>query len=243
MARAFDRWASLDPLGVMPRVVRAARVVPGVELAERGLDELERRALLGLRRRLDQIALPAPTATAPERRAEAPPAPDPAPARASVVPPPTGDELVRSRLDELLEHAVNDSTAQSRDQLHAAIVRALVPDEARILSALAGGRRFALLHVAEPSGRIVLENASSVGRAAGVALVDRVPLYVTRLRNMDLVVEGPEDLALKDDYPVILTEAPVQEARRRAAGRRPAKILRRTLAISPLGREIWQAGR
>jgi hypothetical protein len=60
---------------------------------------------------------------------------------------------------------------------------------------------------------------------------------------MDLVVEGPEDLALKDDYPVILTEAPVQEARRRAAGRRPAKILRRTLAISPLGREIWQAGR
>lgn len=243
MARAFDRWASLDPLGVMPRVVRAARVVPGVELAERGLDELERRALLGLRRRLDQIALPAPTATAPERRAEAPPAPDPAPARASVVPPPTGDELVRSRLDELLEHAVNDSTAQSRDQLHAAIVRALVPDEARILSALAGGRRFALLHVAEPSGRIVLENASSVGRAAGVALVDRVPLYVTRLRNMDLVVEGPEDLALKDDYPVILTEAPVQEARRRAAGRRPAKILRRTLAISPLGREIWRAGR
>jgi hypothetical protein len=243
VARAFDRWASLDPLGVMPRVVRAARVVPGVELAERGLDELERRALLGLRRRLDQIALPAPTATAPERRAEAPPAPDPAPARASVVPPPTGDELVRSRLDELLEHAVNDSTAQSRDQLHAAIVRALVPDEARILSALAGGRRFALLHVAEPSGRIVLENASSVGRAAGVALVDRVPLYVTRLRNMDLVVEGPEDLALKDDYPVILTEAPVQEARRRAAGRRPAKILRRTLAISPLGREIWQAGR
>ena len=239
MARAFDRWASLDPTGLMPRVVRAARVVPGVELAERGLDELERRALLGLRRRLDAIALPAPAAPPAEPTAPA----APAEAAPPVPPAPPAEVDPRARLEDLLEHAVNDSTEESRRQLHAAIVRALVPDEARILAALADGRRFALLHVAEPGGRVVLENASSVGRAAGVALVDRVPLYLTRLRNMDLVVEGPEDPALKDDYPVLLTDAPVREARQRASGRRPAKILRRTVSISPLGREIWQAGR
>ncbi|WP_138974422.1 hypothetical protein, partial [Patulibacter medicamentivorans] len=59
MARAFDRWAALDPIGVMPRVVRVARVLPGVGLAERGADAIERRALRALRQGLDALALPA----------------------------------------------------------------------------------------------------------------------------------------------------------------------------------------
>lgn len=234
VARAFDRWAALDPIGVMPRVVRVARVLPGVGLAERGADAIERQALRALRQGLDALALPA-GAPAP---AQAPAAPVPEPAVAG-----PGPLAARDGLTQLLDRAVHESTDQSRQALFDAIVGALVPDEARILAALADGHRYALIHVAEPGGRRVLENASSVGRAAGVALIDRVPLYVTRLLGMDLIVEGPGDNALKDDYAVLLTDGPVRAAREQAAGRRPAKVLRRTLSISPLGRELWEACR
>ena len=57
-----------------------------------------------------------------------------------------------------------------------------------------------------PHRRRVLENASSVGRAAGVALPEYVHLYVSHLRRLGLVEPGPEDQSLKDEYDILLTE-------------------------------------
>ena len=81
--------------------------------------------------------------------------------------------------------------------------------------ALSDGSSYPLVHIAEPGvgsyQKLVLENASSVGRAAGVALPDRVHLYVSHLRRLGLVESGPEDHSLKDEYDILLTEPKLRE--------------------------------
>ena len=104
------------------------------------------------------------------------------------------------------------------------------------------------MHIAEPGigsyQKLVLENASSVGRAAGVALPDRVHLYVSHLRGLGLVESRPEDHSLKDQYDILLTEPKLRETIA-SIGKSPrgARIIRRTVRISDLGRELWEAAR
>ena len=151
-------------------------------------------------------------------------------------------------MEALLTQSMHDSPTESRRTLHEVLVSQLVPDEARILSALSDGSRYPLVHIAEPGvgsyQKTVLENASSVGRAAGVALPDRVHLYVSHLRRLGLVESGPEDHSLKDDYDILLTEPKLRAAiAATAKGPRGARVIRRTVRISDLGRELWEAAR
>ena len=133
----------------------------------------------------------------------------------------------------------------SRRLLHEGLIAELVPDEARILSALSDGSTYALVHIAQRGiggyGDRILENASSVGRAAGVALPEYVHLYVSHLRRAGLVESGPEDPSLKDEYDILLTE-PNLLATIASVGKGPlgARIIRRTVRISDLGRELWE---
>ncbi len=148
----------------------------------------------------------------------------------------------------LLTRSMHDTPTESRRTLHDVLVGELVPDEARILSALSDGSSYPLVHITRPGTgsyqKLVLENASSVGRAAGVALPDRVHLYVSHLRRLGLVEAGPEDRSLKDEYDILLTE-PNLRATIAAIGKGPrgARIIRRTVRISDLGRELWEAAR
>ena len=127
-----------------------------------------------------------------------------------------------------------------------ALLGELVPDEARILSPLSDGTVYPLIHVTEPgiAGRQerALENASSVGRAAGVALAERVPLYVSHLRRLGLVTSGPEDPSLRDEYELLLTDTRLR-ATIEALGKGPLgpRVVRRTLRIADLGQELWDA--
>ena len=207
-----------------------ARRVPGYALAADQLRKAQISVLNDVKQRLDEAA-------EADRRRRAPGNPDGGP----------GD--VRSTLlHELLQSSLHADTNRSRENLHLRILRSMVPDEARILAALADGSRYPLMHI-ETRGpgatRTVLANASTVGRVAGVHLNSAVPVYVTHMRDLGLVEEGPQDDTLSDQYALLGSEdyARRAESEGQDSNRLGTKVIRRTLHISPLGAELWAACR
>jgi hypothetical protein len=174
-----------------------------------------------------------PLATAPVDVAE--PAPDL----------PTGP--LNDKMSALLSRALEQSTSQGRDELFHRILDLIVPDEARIISALSDGSRSPLVSVhgltaAGLLGEALIENAALVGRTANVALPGLTPTYVGHLLALGLVQIGPEDDELKDEYQILLAETDVLKAIRTGSrGPVPARVVRRTLALSPLGHALWSA--
>jgi hypothetical protein len=151
------------------------------------------------------------------------------------------DDDLGAMLTDLLVVSTDQSADAARQRLLAAILRDLQPDEARILAALSDGTRYAVLHVVTRlhlggSGPPLLENASTVGRAAGVALPDMVPWYVSHLLRLGLVVIGPESADLADTYDILETEPHLRAARAAAPNTR---LVRRSVSISPLGSSLW----
>jgi len=159
---------------------------------------------------------------------------------------PTGSEAspdaLRDMLARLLTISIEESAQEARARWFLQLLGQLHPDEARILAALSDGTQYPVISVAARGSRgmagpVVLENASTVGRAAGVALPDWVPAYVTHLRHLQLVSVGAESRALYDGYEILLTEAVVRQAQIDAG--RHSRILRHSLRLSRLGRDLW----
>lgn len=149
-------------------------------------------------------------------------------------------------LDDLLAGSLEMDSIGSREELYRTLLRQLVPDEARILAALADGSRYPLVHVrARGNGaRVLLANASTVGRAAGVQVPEATSAYVGHLRALALAEEGPADDSLAEHYDILLGEPIVRQAEQEPdVGRLGTRIIRRTLRISPLGRQLWRACR
>jgi hypothetical protein len=84
-----------------------------------------------------------------------------------------------------------------------------------------------------------------VGRAAEVQLPEATTAYVTHLRALGLVEEGPADDALAARYDILLGDPEVRgaEVKARDGGRLGARTVRRTVRLSALGRELWAACR
>jgi Abortive infection alpha len=207
---------------------QAARQLPGVSLTERELQRVEHAVLRQLKDRLDAVddtadlPLAAPMEEAPEE---------------STTP------------TEVLAGLLRDSTVQTgpqaRDRLYRWLLQQLLPDQARILAALSDGSTYPLVHVTlrgpmGGSGESLLDNASTVGRSAGVALPEQVPLYLTHLRSLGLVEEGPEDESLRETYDIAETDSTVRTAVDRADGG-AVRTVRRTLRLSATGHELWAA--
>lgn len=152
-------------------------------------------------------------------------------------------------LRSLLEKSMYNRPAESREALYLHLLNRLLPDEARILAALSDGTAYPVIDVAEPvfgsSSASVLTNASTVGRAAGVSLPHHTPLYVSRLIQAGLAAIGPEGgAAMYDDYEMLLTDAAVNAALTKARrGVRSARVIRRTVRITALGCELWEAAK
>lgn len=216
----FDTAASLVrrlPAGELP-----ARAI---ELYGRGVGAFEGAALRLLMSRME--------AAAPERRQLT----SRAPAR---------DEQTPSLLmSSLLSRSLQSNTAGSRQEYYTAVLRQLLPDEARIIAALADGTPAPLVNVLRrANGEKVLENASLVGRTAAVTLPSMTSKYVTHLLELGLVEIGPEDPDNKQGYELVLAEREVRDALKEGElSKLPARVQRRTVRLSAHGRDLWIATR
>jgi hypothetical protein len=159
-----------------------------------------------------------------------------------------GAPPLRSRMANLLERSIDADRGLSEDYLHTMILQQLVPDEARILAALSDGSVYPVIDVAarSPLGgnqRMVLKNASSVGKAAGIATPDNVPAYLTRLHRLGLVEFGEEDPSQNVQYEMLSTDKVVKDATDaiERQKRSSPKLIRRSVTISPLGSKFWAA--
>jgi hypothetical protein len=241
-AVGLARWAARTGYSFTKRL-------PGVDTAERGIRQVERQLFGELRRRLDEVDDPyhaALTAASTMNR----PADDGYAAGfepkgvITVVPARDGHaEPLRAAMAELLNRSIGFGRERAKEYLYAIMLRQLTPDEARILSALSGGSPFPLIDVAErtnrgTAGRIVLRNASTVGKSAGVSLIDQVPSYVTRLVGLGLVDIGEEAPSLETQYQMLMTDETVRRAENSV---KRAKFVRRTVHISRLGTQFWEA--
>jgi hypothetical protein len=173
--------------------------------------------------------------------AVAPPAPPLPPSPADIL------ESLDAKMHTLLDRAIEQSTASSRQELFHKILDQIVPDEARIIGALSDGSASPLLNVYARTrtglvGEVVLENMSLIGRTAHLALPHLTPMYVSHLLSLGLVESGPEDTAMKDEYEILAADTGVLRAIKNASrGPIPARVERYTLRLSGLGLELWAA--
>jgi hypothetical protein len=157
-------------------------------------------------------------------------------------------EPLRTAMTELLERSSESTGTKSREYLFGTIVSQLVPDEARILAALADGRRYAAIdvvvkQVGRSSTRTVLANASTVGAAAGISLPDNTATYLTRLQGFGLVEFGAAGDDLTDQFELLSGDRAVHEARTAIETGKlgSAKLVRKSVSLSPFGGEFWAA--
>ncbi len=229
--------------GIAERLADAARQLPGADVAEAQMRRVEQRLLRELKQRMEAAGADAdgdrgaPTAGAASEAGSV--------SRTFVIP------LLQSPrrvLEELLERSQSQTREQALDDFYSVLLSELVPDEARILALLSDGEPQAILHVGigapiGPVRRLVAENFAGFGRAAQVKLLEHLPLYIEHLKALRLVEEHAEVAALDVKYQILeglrdLRDA-VEQARR--GTRQSVRILRRTLRISPLGDQLWQA--
>lgn len=156
-------------------------------------------------------------------------------------------ETLNAKMSQLLSRALDQNTSGSRAELFHHLLDQLVADEARIIGALSDGSSSPLVNVyswsaGRTQGKAVLENASLIGRTANVALTRMTPTYVTHLVTLGLVQTGPEDPGRKTDYEVLMAETMVLDAIKEGSrGPMPAKVEKRSLTLSELGRALWAA--
>jgi hypothetical protein len=216
-------------------------------LAHRGFNVAEKLALSTLRKRMDAVAPGGPVHAAhPDDEPPRAPAAGATPgalAAAATAGPVTAAVLLARLLDASLEQ----NAESARERMAIRTVRQLVPDEARILAALADGHSAALVHVGAgplvgPATQRWLENLSPVGREAGVALIDQTPRYLTHLRELGLLESAEEDKSLQLKYQLIEADTKVRETCTQIEknGLRP-KFFRRTIRISDAGKAFWAA--
>jgi hypothetical protein len=250
MGGPLDRLARLDPTRLVgPRAVGVARRLPGVTAGERVVQRLEDAVLRELGRRLDEagarpeLSAGEPGGPRPSRTPDTPRTPG-TPGTPSGAPEPSPTEL----MDSLLRRSIDQDPAAGERSLVELMIRELVPDEARMLAALSDGSAFPVIDVVVrgggESGRVLLGNASSLGRQAGVVLPERVPVYLTHMLALGLAQRGGEDPKLREEYEILLTEPAVMKARAHPpAGLRRPRTVRATVRISDLGRSVWTASR
>lgn len=218
---------------------RLARQLPGVPAVEAQAHRMGRLAATELARLLElPPSTPAPAApVGPEERW----------AMRLLQEAGTDPEPLRTAMGELLGRAASANGIRGQEYLYGTIVSQLVPDEARILAALAAQQSYPAVDViAKQFGRpprTVLANASTVGSAAGVTRMAEVATYLTRLDALGLVEFGDPGPGLSARFDSLTGERSVRAARSEAEHGRfgTVRVARKSVALSALGREFWSA--
>jgi hypothetical protein len=229
-----NRRAEREPatgIGWMFGLVNVALdLVPGARMIQRTIATIERQVLRELRERLDRLDVNEEPSAAPEADG-------------------AGPQTPAAILAELLDRSMEQSPEEARRSAFVGILRQMTPDEARILAALSDGGGHPVIHVTAASAlgsreQPILSNVSSIGQAAGVQLREMTPHYISHLRELGLVELAPEDPALAIKCEILESNTEVRDAvaqveRRQRMAR--ARIIRKTLRATRLGRELWVA--
>src|ERR1700753_3768400 len=142
-----------------------------------------------------------------------------------------------AKMHGLLDRAVGQNTASSRQELFHKIFHQILADGATSPLLNVYARTRAGLGV-----EVVLENMSLIGKTANLALPQLTPMYVSHLLSLGLVESGPEDSDMKDEYEILAADTAVLQAIKTASrGPIPARIEKYTLQLSGLGLELWAA--
>jgi hypothetical protein len=236
----FDKFADRvagdgKPDGAGSLARRLLQRLPGGDFVQEQLDGVERRLLLELKQRMDGLEGKPSSVSVVAVSVQAAAEP--------------GSQTPGNILRQLLAATAEQTREQAETSFYVAILKSLVPDEARILSALSDGSTYPLVHVMS-AGRLglvwhpVVEYVSSVGRNAGVIWPEMTYAYVQRLRTLNLVTTGPEDYTQTTKYEMLETEQVVRSAldQIKKSGQR-SHITRRVLQMSDLGTRLWAACR
>ncbi len=219
---------------------RIARQLPGVDVVEAQAQKLRQAATAEMLRMLEVPQSVLASASTEEQRAV-------------MLVQDAGDdaEPLRSAMTELLQRSTDPDRGKSRDYLFGTIVSQLVPDEARILAALAPGTPYALVDVVakqlgRSAARTVLADASTVGVAAGISTPANTSTYIARLRTFGLVdidTVGSDSGDLAPQFDTLETDDAVRAARSEIEQVKfgSARLVRKTLTLSSFGREFWLA--
>ncbi|MES1923718.1 hypothetical protein [Salinisphaera sp. T31B1] len=208
---------------------RAAEDWPVAGSAVRRFQDAESWAMAELAQRLDQIAEEAAEGAARQRRSrEAPRAP-------------------AQILAGLLAESRRVDPDAARDRLYRQTLSRMVPDQVAMMALLADKGIAPLCHVAAgrlpagPVSAVVLTNASSLGRDAGVLLRDYVPQYMTELLALGVFEAGPEEESLADQYELLLADTQLRTTMDRI--RREMKLYPRlqrfSVHMSEYGKALW----
>ncbi len=217
-------------LQFLRQAARAAEDWPVAGSAVRRFHEAESWALAELKQRLDSMSDSFPDGiTAADIEA--------------AQPRPPVDMMARLLRDS---QGVDPDAAQA--QLYRQILARMLPDQAAMLALLAAKGSAPLCHVAAgrlpagPVNLVVLSNATSLGRDAGVLLRDLVPHYVSGMLAMGVFEAGPEDDALADQYELLMADTQIRTTMTRI--RRDMKMYPRlqrfSIRLSDFGEALWQ---
>ncbi|WP_253863069.1 Abi-alpha family protein [Prauserella halophila] len=221
--------------------------LPGADGAERSLRNLEQKALTELHKRMEGASnrrllelTELPSTPSGEEAADGHGGNGSGSSSTSTdVAMPLPSDPLRAGMAALLNRSTHLSREGARDYLYASILRQLTPDEARILSVLSDGADYPVVQIAErKTGRVVLRNASTIGKTAGVSATAHVPVYVSRLVAFGLAEVDDEQNELSTQYEILMTDETVRKAEDLV--KRP-KIVRGSLRITPLGINFWLA--
>lgn len=136
----------------------------------------------------------------------------------------------------------------ARRWLYQQTLSRLVPDQVAMMALLADRGIAPLCHVAAgrlpagPVSVVVLSNASSLGRDAGVLLRDYVPQYMSELLALGVFEAGPEDARLDDQYELLLADTQLRKTmqRVRADMKLYPRLQRFSVHMSDYGQALWQ---
>lgn len=152
------------------------------------------------------------------------------------------------RMQQLLQRAESQTPTEARSDAIMWILGQMVPDEARIVAALADGSAYPVVHVSAgpvigPGSERLVRNVSSVGRAAHVRSAELSANYVTHLLELGLVDLGSELPGLGVEYEILETEPAVRTGLAHAEHRRTTRVrvVRQSLHLSERGQSFWQA--
>lgn len=213
---------------LLRQAARAAEDWPVAGSAVRRFQDVEHWAITELKQRLDAIAEEAAEGVVRQRR------------RDKTRPP-------SDMLATLLAESRGVDSDAARLHLYRQTLARMVPDQVAMLALLAEKEVAPLCHVvagrlpAGPINTVVLANASSLGRDAGVLLREYVPHYMTELLALGVFQACPEEEQLSEQYELLLADTQLRETMDRI--RRDMKMYPRlqrfSVRMSAYGSALW----